>query len=590
MEVKLPEAIAKAIGEKEMRKYGVEEKSFAWREYATLNLREFTPKQARHLRDLVAPHIKGIRGATVLLKDLDTWLLAVEKGEVPKARTVEHFASIATEMLARVPGHRVYEKADMHGEAWLCSYVTGINYTPPHKGKYYEPAKTTIQLVWEEFGGRHGETITFVQETCVGLTPYEALANKGYHVETPEMRANYLAEVQRFLKTTPEIGKQYWAKGVASDEMDGNERMEQRERNRGIYSWHKTHSLFMERNGQASQVVVDVFRESAREDREDSSKFDADFWFTGKGYRKTENEDDEEGTWEAEDEDSSTHKREKVPREDVEEAPVIEIPIHPLVAVFDLRKHIRLRIHINYLTEYIYDPTLGKRLVLPKETRDLVEMLLEHKSGFKDIIAGKGTGAVVLCAGPPGTGKTLTAEVYAEVMERPLYSVQCSQLGTDPDALEEELLRVFARAQRWNAILQLDEADVYVHTRGSDLQQNAIVGVFLRVLEYFGGVLFLTTNRSELVDDAIASRCIARLDYKVPTPEDQHKIWVALSQVSGITLPEKVIAEVVKDNPARSGRDVKNLLKLASLVSASRKKPITADSIKFVEQFKPTSE
>ena len=104
-------------------------------------------------------------------------------------------------------------------------------------------------------------------------------------------------------------------------------------------------------------------------------------------------------------------------------------------------------------------------------------------------------------------------------MQRPLYSVQCSQLGLEPADLERELLKIFTRAARWNAILLLDEADVYIHRRGSDIQQNAIVGVFLRVLEYYSGVMFLTTNRAELVDDAIASRCLARIDYQSVTLE-----------------------------------------------------------------------
>ena len=38
---------------------------------------------------------------------------------------------------------------------------------------------------------------------------------------------------------------------------------------------------------------------------------------------------------------------------------------------------------------------------------------------------------------------------------------------------------------------------------------NAVVGVFLRVLEYFNGLLFLTTNRIDDIDEAIVSRCIA---------------------------------------------------------------------------------
>ncbi len=131
---------------------------------------------------------------------------------------------------------------------------------------------------------------------------------------------------------------------------------------------------------------------------------------------------------------------------------------------------------------------------------------------------------------------------------------------------------------------------MYVTKRGEDLTQNAIVGVFLRVLEYYKGVLFLTTNRSDLVDDAIASRCLARIDYKAPGPVLQARIWRVLADTAGIELSDAVIENTVSRYPDLTGRDVKNLLKLARLVSDSRKEPISGKTIDFVKRFKPTVE
>ena len=173
-------------------------------------------------------------------------------------------------------------------------------------------------------------------------------------------------------------------------------------------------------------------------------------------------------------------------------------------------------------------------------------------------------------------------------MQRPLYSVQCSQLGLEPADLERELLKIFTRAARWNAILLLDEADVYIHRRGSDIQQNAIVGVFLRVLEYYSGVMFLTTNRAELVDDAIASRCLARIDYQTPTAGDQRRIWRTLADTAGIPITTAEIERIVMAYNSLSGRDIKNLLKLTSMVAASENKSVTLETVRFVKSFKPT--
>ena len=73
---------------------------------------------------------------------------------------------------------------------------------------------------------------------------------------------------------------------------------------------------------------------------------------------------------------------------------------------------------------------------------------------------------------------------FREASKKALYVVQCSQLGISAEQLEEKLSGVLERASRWGIILLIDEADVYIHERGNDLEQNAIVGVFLRLLEY----------------------------------------------------------------------------------------------------------
>ena len=184
-------------------------------------------------------------------------------------------------------------------------------------------------------------------------------------------------------------------------------------------------------------------------------------------------------------------------------------------------------------------------------------------------------------------GQAVARTVLAATRARGLRS-EPDRHSTNPSELEDELHKVFARATRWNAILLIDEADVYVAARGANLMQNAIVGVLLRVLEYYRGVMFLTTNRADIVDDAVASRCIARLDYDVPPVEDQRRIWRILADTSGLALTDEVIDAIVTKYPRLSGRDVKNILKLAAMVAAAREVPITMEVIEFAKRFKPT--
>ena len=144
---------------------------------------------------------------------------------------------------------------------------------------------------------------------------------------------------------------------------------------------------------------------------------------------------------------------------------------------------------------------------------------------------------------------------------------------------------VLQRATRWNAILLIDEADVYVRARADDIQQNAIVGVFLRVLEYYRGVLFLTSNRETVIDDAIMSRATAWLKYSKPDANALAEIWRVLSKQYEVALSELQIAKLVEVFLGITGRNVKNLLKLSKLLAMQQEKVVSVEMIQHVSKF-----
>ena len=106
----------------------------------------------------------------------------------------------------------------------------------------------------------------------------------------------------------------------------------------------------------------------------------------------------------------------------------------------------------------------------------------------QDLIQGKGRGLVVLLHGVPGVGKTATAEAVAIENRKPLFVITCGDLGLTPSEVEESLTNVFRLAHLWDCVLLLDEADVFLTQRSKvDMKRNALVSVFLRVLEYYNG-------------------------------------------------------------------------------------------------------
>ncbi len=254
------------------------------------------------------------------------------------------------------------------------------------------------------------------------------------------------------------------------------------------------------------------------------------------------------------------------------------IPTHCYLYLYHLEQHRNIWVHVENVEPYHYKPELRDRLVLPAVHRDLIDILTADLAVMaEDIIEGKSGGTTILCKGAPGLGKTLTAEVYAEVVGKPLYRVHSGQLGVTAESVEANLTQILRRAARWGAILLLDEADVYIRQRDNDLEHNAIVAEFLRTLEYFDGLLFMTTNRVDDVDDAILSRCIAVIRYDTPSSDAARQLWRTLSAQFGADIPEPLQEELLVRYPQISGRDIKELIKLATRYCAHKDLPLTAE-------------
>ncbi|EGZ77523.1 hypothetical protein NEUTE2DRAFT_162309 [Neurospora tetrasperma FGSC 2509] len=145
-----------------------------------------------------------------------------------------------------------------------------------------------------------------------------------------------------------------------------------------------------------------------------------------------------------------------------------------------------------------------------------------------DFVRNKGLGRIFLLHGSPGVGKTCTAECISELARRPLLALTSGDLSTSmsSSSVERRLSYFLELGERFGALVLLDEADVYLERRRTrDLKRNGLVSVFLRALEYFRGVLFLTTNRVAAFDDAFTSRIHVALYYPQLGEEERRKIW-----------------------------------------------------------------
>ncbi|OMP81674.1 hypothetical protein BK809_0002667 [Diplodia seriata] len=167
-----------------------------------------------------------------------------------------------------------------------------------------------------------------------------------------------------------------------------------------------------------------------------------------------------------------------------------------------------------------------------------------------------------------------------------------SDLGLDPVQAEANMLRYFDLAQAWDCILLLDEADVFLASRrAGDLQGNALVSVFLRLLEYYRGVLFMTTNRVGSIDEAFKSRIQMSLYYPPLTSDQTMRIWKiqirkAQENLRGMIEDEEGLLnaahQIWKDQGSSkrwNGREIHNAFAAAISLARFNKKPLVPEHL-----------
>lgn len=220
------------------------------------------------------------------------------------------------------------------------------------------------------------------------------------------------------------------------------------------------------------------------------------------------------------------------------------------------------------------DTAFEKGLVLDEKKKDIIKTLIKaHVTTSKgvDLIEGKGNGLIMLLHGSPGTGKTLTAESVAELAMKPLYRVTCGDMGVEPQAVEDYLSSVLHIGAAWDCVVLLDEADVFLEKRTTeDITRNSLVSVFLRALEYYDGILILTTNRIGLFDEAFKSRIQLAVAFPKLNTIDRKMIWhdiiVDISEADRRrSFDRKALIHRLNDlaRPELNGRQIRNVVQCA---------------------------
>jgi hypothetical protein len=113
------------------------------------------------------------------------------------------------------------------------------------------------------------------------------------------------------------------------------------------------------------------------------------------------------------------------------------------------------------------------------------------------------------------------------------------------------------------------------------LADNVIL-VFLRVLEYYQGILFLTTNRVQAFDAAFHSRIHVSITYPELDAASRRKVWANFISVGSTkrNITENDLNELA--NIKFNGGQIKNIVKTAGLIAIRSGEPLAAEHIRVV--------
>lgn len=174
-----------------------------------------------------------------------------------------------------------------------------------------------------------------------------------------------------------------------------------------------------------------------------------------------------------------------------------------------------------------------------------------------------GRGLIALFTGPSGTGKTMAAELLAKEQGVDLYKIDLAAVVSKwVGETEKNLGRVFDEAEDANAILLFDEADALFGKRGEvqearDRWANLEVNYLLQRVEEYSGVVILTTNLRQNLDQAFLRRVQTVIEFPAPDAEQRALIWQGLFPPAVERPPERELRELAERFPL-SGGEIKN--------------------------------
>jgi ribosomal protein S13 len=226
--------------------------------------------------------------------------------------------------------------------------------------------------------------------------------------------------------------------------------------------------------------------------------------------------------------------------------------------------------------------------VLPDDTREILEEMVRFGKFASFVLDDQGYGRSMgygraltsLFSGPSGTGKTLCAGLVARDLGLELFRVDlASVVSKYIGETEERLSKLFDASQDSGIALLFDEADSLFAKR-TDVQSsvdryaNLEVNYLLQRLEDFDGLVILTTNNPESIDQAFMRRIRFKPHFPPPEVDERERLWRVMVPADAPREADLRFRDLALDYELTGGQ-IQNAVIRAAVWAASEGGPIS---------------
>ena len=226
-------------------------------------------------------------------------------------------------------------------------------------------------------------------------------------------------------------------------------------------------------------------------------------------------------------------------------------------------------------TKLIEPDVTFEQVVLPPAVRDSIRaMVYNHAEYLQTLRDWKleetityGRGVVLLFVGAPGTGKTMTAKAIAHELGKRLLLVDPAQIFDLKRPVEDNLADLFREARLQDAIVFFDECEGVLSHRSSG---NSQLSLILSAIEHYDGIIILSTNVPQFLDQSLDRRVLYRVVFDPPSVTLRQRIWEVHLPADSVPLSDDVDIPLLARQFEFTGGYIKNAVLVAVNRALSR--------------------